>query len=197
VTYTKPATNPLQTPAGGQAASISSQAVTNNVAAVSPVYLSSVIENATPSMLDMTFNMTLANIVPAASAFTVRVNSSARSITSVVISGTKVHLTLSSPVVYDDVVTVAYTKPVTNPLQSESGGQFASMSPKSVTNNCRLSANQPPVSNISSPGKSSSFTAPATIELDVNAYDPDGTISKVELFNNNVKIAECLRSIHF
>ena len=74
VAYTKPATNPLQTAAGGQAASISAQNVTNNVAAVIPVYVSSVIENATPAILEMTYNLTLANIVPAASAFTVMVN---------------------------------------------------------------------------------------------------------------------------
>ena len=80
VAYTKPASNPLQTASGGQAASITAQNVTNNVAAVNPVYVSSVIENATPSRLEMTYNLTLANIVPATSAFTVMVNSSARSV---------------------------------------------------------------------------------------------------------------------
>ena len=92
--------------------------MTNNVAAVIPVYVSSVIENATPSRLEMTYNLTLANIVPAASAFTVTVNSSTRSVTSVAISGTKVLLTLASPVVYGDAVTIAYTKPTTNQLQT-------------------------------------------------------------------------------
>ena len=61
------------------------------------------IENATPSRLEMTYNLTLANIVPAASAFSVMVNSSARTVSSVAISGTKVLLTLASPVVYGDV----------------------------------------------------------------------------------------------
>ena len=135
VAYTKPATNPLQTASGGQAASITAQTVTNNVAAVNPVYVSSVIENATPSRLEMTYNLTLANIVPAASAFSVMVNSSARTVSSVAISGTKVLLTLASPVVYGDVVTVAYTKPATNPLQTASGGQAASFTAQTVTNN--------------------------------------------------------------
>ncbi len=111
VAYIKPASNPIQTVAGGQAASITAQNVTNNVAAVNPIYVSSVIENATPSRLEMTYNLNLANIVPASSAFSVRVNSSARTVSSVAISGTKVLLTLASPVVYGDVVTVAYTKP--------------------------------------------------------------------------------------
>ena len=135
VAYTKPSTNPLQTAAGGQAASLTAQNVTNNVAAVIPAYVSSVVENATPSRLEMTYNLTLANIVPAASAFTVMVNSSARSVSSVTVSGTKVLLTLASPVVYGDAVTVAYTKPSTNPLQTAAGGQAASLTAQNVTNN--------------------------------------------------------------
>ena len=137
VAYTKPATNPLQTPSGGQAASITAQAVTNNVAAPPsvPTYVSSLVANTTPSVLEMTYNLTLANIVPAASAFSVTVNSAARTVSSVAVSGTKVSLTLASPVAYGDVVTVAYTKPATNPLQTPSGGQAASITAQAVTNN--------------------------------------------------------------
>jgi uncharacterized repeat protein (TIGR02059 family) len=99
-----------------------------------PVYVSTVIENTTPSQLEMTYNLSLTNIVPAASAFTVRVNSVARTINSVAISGTKVLLTLSSPVTYGDIITVAYTKPSTNPLQTAAGGQVASITAQPVTN---------------------------------------------------------------
>ena len=63
------------------------------------------------------------------------VNSSARSVSAVAISGTKVLLTLASPVVYGDAVTVAYTKPSTNPLQTAAGGQAASLTAQNVTNN--------------------------------------------------------------
>ena len=136
VAYTKPAANPLQTAAGGQAASISAQAVTNNVAAAPvPVYSGSVIENSTPSRLEITYSLSLANIVPAASAFTVLVNSTARTVSSVAVSGTKVILTLASPVASGNVVTVAYTKPAANPLQTAAGGQAASISAQAVTNN--------------------------------------------------------------
>ena len=38
----------------------------------------------------MTYNLTLANIVPAASAFSVKVNTVTRPVSSVAISGTKV-----------------------------------------------------------------------------------------------------------
>jgi uncharacterized repeat protein (TIGR02059 family) len=155
-----------------------------------PIYLRSIIESASTSRLDMTYNMSLANIVPAASAFTVRVNSSVRSISSVSISGTTVQLTLASPVVYGDVVTVAYTKPATNPLQTTAGGQAASLSAQAVINNCTIPDNQPPIVSLSSPTKSSTYIAPATITIDANASDPDGSISKVEFYQGTVKIGE-------
>ena len=99
-----------------------------------PHYTSSFIENATPAILEMTYSLPLANIVPDITAFTVTVGSSTRTLNSVAISDTKVMLTLSSPVVKDDLVTVAYTKPATNPLQTAEGVQAASLSAQSVTN---------------------------------------------------------------
>jgi hypothetical protein len=84
----------------------------------------------------MTYNLTLANIVPAVSAFSVLVNSAARSVSAVVISGTKVQLTLASAIKYGDIVTVVYTKPATNPLQTTAGGLAVSISTaQSVVNN--------------------------------------------------------------
>jgi uncharacterized repeat protein (TIGR02059 family) len=148
VSYTKPSTNPLQTALGGQAASISSRTVTNNVNYVTPVipvYVSSVIQNDTPSTLEMTYDQTLVNIVPSVSAFTVRVNSVRRTVSSVIVSGTTVLLTLSSPVVYGNVITVAYTRPSSNPLQTASGGQAATLSAATVTNNVNTGAPVIPV----------------------------------------------------
>ena len=102
---------------------------------VIPVYLGSEIKNATPSRLDIIFDLNLANIIPATSAFTVRVNSVNRSVNSVAISDNIVQLSLASPVVFGDVVTVSYTKPGTNPLQTPAGGEAASLVNQSVTNN--------------------------------------------------------------
>lgn len=190
VAYTRPSTDPLQTSSGGQAASFTAQNVTNYVAAPVPVHVSSVVENASPSSLVMTYNLTLANIVPAASAFSVRVNSTARTVSSVAVSGTKVTLTLASPVVHGDAITVAYTKPSANPLQTSSGGQAESFSAKTVTNNLAAPANSPPLINISSPTKSTAFIAPATITIDASASDTDGTVVKVEFYNSTAKLGE-------
>ena len=101
-----------------------------------PVYVSSVIENATPNILTITYSLNLANIRPATSDFIVMVNSVARPVNSVTISGNKVLLTLTTPVVYGDIITVSYNKPSSNPLQTASGGQAASIIGQNVTNNC-------------------------------------------------------------
>ena len=186
VSYTKPASNPLQTVSGGQAASFSPQTVTNNVAPPAPpIYVSSAVANATPSILEMTYNMILANIVPAASAFSVHVNSIFRTINSVVISGTKVQLTLASPIISGDVVTITYTKPTINPLQIASGVIAASISNQPVINNC---INIAPSVVITSPITNSSYTALANIIITANATDADGSISMVEFYNGSIKI---------
>jgi len=144
VAYAKPSSNPIQTPAGGQAAALTTQNVVNRVAAPDvPVFVSASVENAAPARIEMVYSMTLANIVPAASAFTIRVNSTSRPVSSVAISGTRVLLTLSSPVAYGDVVTVAYAKPSSNPIQTPAGGQAAAMTNQNVVN--RIAAPDAPV----------------------------------------------------
>jgi len=50
--------------------------------------------------------------------------------------------------------------------------------------------NESPFVSISSPTKGNSYTAPATVTIDINASDPDGSITKVELFNGSVKLYE-------
>ncbi len=173
VTYTKPASNPLQTASGGQAESINAQTVSNKVNSLNPVYVSSAIENATPSLLEISFNLTLANIVPATSAFSVSVNSTARSVNTVAISGTKVLLTLASPILYGDVVSITYTQPAANPLQTAAGGKAASISTKSVTNNCiKVSTTSgPPVVVINFP---KTIYAGFISEIDATStYDPN------------------------
>ncbi|MEN6352734.1 MAG: Ig-like domain-containing protein, partial [Bacteroidales bacterium] len=185
VAYTKPASNPLQTSAGGQAASITAQPVTNNVSSVIPVYVSSVIENATPSLLEMTYNMTLVNMVPTASSFSVSVNSIARTVNTVTVSGTRVQLTLASPVVYGDVVTVSYTKPSVNPLQTASGGMAATISARTVSNK---TINIAPTAVITSPINNSVFTALTNITITANAIDADGSVTLVEFYSGSTKL---------
>ena len=101
-----------------------------------PIIQTSVVENATSSVLELTYNLSLSSaIVPVVSSYSVLVNGVARTANAIVISGTKVQLTLSSAIKYGDIITASYTLPATNPLQTTSGGIAASFSLRAVTNN--------------------------------------------------------------
>ena len=150
-----------------------------------PTYVSSSVENAAPSVINMVYDVSLTNIVPAASAFTVKVNSQIRNVSTIVILGSKVLLKLAKSVAHGDEVMVSYTKPSNNPLQTSSGGIASSFSDKVVNNNC---VNKAPVVFITSPSTNSSFTVPAHINITVDASDPDGSVNKVELYSGSVKI---------
>ncbi len=106
----------------------------NTVAPVVPVLVSSVINNAAPSILEMTYSLTLANIIPQASSFVTKVNGINRSVTSVAISGNKVNLTIPEELGFGDIVSVSYVKPATNPLQSDAGVAAETITAQPVTN---------------------------------------------------------------
>jgi len=190
LSYTKPASSPLQSTSGGIAANISSKSVTNNVIASIPVYISSVVENITPSIIGITFSLALANIVPSGSAFNVQVNSVMRNVSSVSVSGINVNLTLGSPVKFGDIITLSYTKPAGNPLQSTSGGQVSNISYIAVTNNCNevIKANDPPIVAINYPEiVYGGFVA----EIDASStYDPNNdTLTAEWVVPNDVPIS--------
>lgn len=185
VAYRKPSSNPLQTLSGGQAATLTAQNVTNKINPSSPEYVSSVIKNATPSLLEMTYSLSLANIIPAASAFAVLVNSNAVSVNAVTVSGTIVQLTLGSSILAGDIVTVSYTVPSASPLQSVAGGIAASIVNQQVNNNI---ANISPDITITSPAYNSSYTTGANITITASATDADGSITTVEFYDNNILI---------
>ena len=191
VAYTKPSANPLQSSAGAQAATFSAQKVTNNVNPVYSSYVSSVVQNANPYLLEMTYSLPLANIVPPASAFSVVVNSVARAVSTVTVSGTKVQLALSSPVVAGNVVTVAYTKPASNQLQTPSGIQAVTIGAQAVKNN---TINKPPAVAILSPANGSEFKTSSNITVTANAADADGTIKSVEFYNGSTLLGSVTAS---
>ena len=98
------------------------------------LYVNSVIENAAPSIIHITYNLTLAELLPAASSFSVSVNSVARTVTSLSISGAKILLNLANPVAPGDIVTLSYKKPASNTLQSTGGSLASDLNEKPVTN---------------------------------------------------------------
>lgn len=52
-----------------------------------------------------------------------------------------------------------------------------------------VASNNPPSSAIASPANGASFNAPASIAINANAADTDGTISKVEFYANGIPIS--------
>src|SRR5690606_13397675 len=74
--------------------------------------------------------------------------------------------------------------------KSSDGEQINSFSAQPVRNNCSVPLNQIPVVSIKTSTKGDKFTAPASIIIEVNVTDPDGTIIKVELYNGTEKISE-------
>lgn len=155
-----------------------------------PVFTGATISDAAPAQLVMSFSLPLAGSTPASTAFSVMVAGNSRTVNSVTVSGSKVTLTLASPVKYGEAVTVAYTRPSSNPLQTPQGGVAETFTAKSVTNNVAAPANKPPTITIASPTKSTAYIAPADITIEATASDSDGTVAKVEFFNGTVKIGE-------
>ena len=135
-----------------------------------PLFISASVENSTPSILELTYNMDLAAPAPAPSAFRVRVNSGSVAVNNVTILGKKVLLQLSNPIKFGDIVTVDYSKPVINPLKATSGGEAASLSGQPVKNNV-LFVNSPPVIVVK---LESSYLSGFVAELDASgSYDTD------------------------
>ena len=98
-----------------------------------PVFQSAAVNGAS---LTMAYNETLdAASIPAATAFAVTVGGAARGVSNVAIAGSTVTLTLASAVTAGQAVTVAYTKPATNPIQDAAGNDAVNLAATSVTNN--------------------------------------------------------------
>jgi len=138
--------------------------ITNQIVTDSLVLVNAVIENSTPAVLEVVYSSTVADVIPATSAFSVIVNSTDRNINTMTISGTKVLLTLASPVANSDIITVTYSKPSANPLQAASGGQAASVGPLTVTNKVS------PKSYVSKPVKI--FPNPAHDFINIQIVEP-------------------------
>ena len=132
VSYTA-GTNPVQDAAGNDAAALSDQTVTNNTSDTTAPTLTTATVNG--ASLVLTYDEALdTGSTPAASAYTVTVAGSQRTVSSVAVSGSAVTLTLSSAVTDGQAVTVSYTAG-TDPVQDAAGNDAAALSDQTVTNN--------------------------------------------------------------
>jgi hypothetical protein len=105
-----------------------------NVSASSdiPALVSAIVENLTPTKLRLVYNNILDYAsVPTTTDFTVIDHT----ISSVVIAGYTVTLTLSTPVIYFDILKVSYVVPANNKLRIMNGGNAAALINQVITNN--------------------------------------------------------------
>ena len=121
-------TNPIQDTSGNDAAGLSAQTVTI-VDTMAPVIRGATVEGTT---LILTYSEALdGTSTPVASDFTVTVDGSARTVSSVAISGATVTLTLASAVTPGQAVTVAYTSG-TNPIEDAAGNDAADLTARAA-----------------------------------------------------------------
>lgn len=104
-----------------------------------PVFVSASVANATPTKVILTYDQALDGAsVPATTDFTV----TDHTVSGVTISGSTVELTLSTAVIYFDIIYVTYTKGA-NPIQGDVGElDAADLSSTLITNNVAVTGNE-------------------------------------------------------
>jgi parallel beta-helix repeat protein len=181
------------TPFSGNAPDIG--AVETVLASAVPVvtYVSSKIDNAAPEFVDVSYSATLAGILPSAASFTVRVNSVTRPISKLAITGQDVLITLSSAVVYGDIVSVGYTKPVTNPLQCVGATQAVTISDKPVVNGVEQKGTVTEEPQIPTNKKYSIYPNPVREYITISNPEPtEGQVVKIYDLNGKLCLEQQL-----
>ena len=154
-----------------------------------PVYLRSALNPASPGIIEVTYDISLANVVPAMTSFNVKINSVDRPVASVAIAGSVVKLSLSSPGLPGEIATFSYTKPTVNMLQSTSGSFAASISAQLVTNN--LVTVVPPISEIPSNPSIRMIIYPNPVHHVLNIkYESTGTSTQTSTTISTIRITD-------
>jgi uncharacterized repeat protein (TIGR02059 family) len=145
VAYTAPSpssatsNNAIQDTSGNDAVTLSDQSVTNVADVIAPVLQSGSV-NTAGTTLTLTYDEALGSTTAASSTFTVNVGGSARTVSSVAVSGSTVVLTLASAVGQGQAVTVAYVAPspasaltTNNAIQDSVGNDAVSFASNAIT----------------------------------------------------------------
>ena len=133
ISYSQPAASAVALEAADSRKIANFTSVVTNNTDTAPAVSSISVNGA---MLVITFDQNLKSASkPAASAFSISVNGSGRTVSAIAIAAQTVTLTLASPVIHSDTVTVAYMAPASNPLTDETGNNAPTFAARSVTNN--------------------------------------------------------------
>ena len=169
--YTRPGTNPIQSQNGlSFLRTFAARTVTNNTQDTTPPTV--LTRNINGASLVIECSENLNETSPANSVFDVRVGGVARNISSIAISGSTITVTLSTAVVTQDSITIAYAVPTTNPIQDLAGNNLAGFASIGVTNNTPLPNASAPSVTINSVGDGAeNTTATLGAALDGGVYD--------------------------
>lgn len=188
LSYSKPSTNPLQCTAGTLAETISGKTVTNLVEPPAPVYMNSVVENTSPDKIEILYDAKLANVIPPSTSFVPKVNGLNKTVKAVAITDNVVTITLADPLSGSDTITVAYTKPSTNPLQSVLGVKAESLPDKPVANDIvGVITEIPPVVN---DGKILIFPNPAKDFIQIANFNAANQNPVLRIFDFSGKLIQ-------
>jgi len=142
VAYSDPSasndTSALQDASGNDAATLAATAVTNAVIDVTAPTFISASSSSDGNKVILTYNEELSSSTAPSSRFTVSVAGVSRTVNSVAVNGSTVELTLASPILANQALTVTYTDPSTsndaNALQDVAGNDALTLASTPVTN---------------------------------------------------------------
>ncbi|MCY2687940.1 N,N-dimethylformamidase beta subunit family domain-containing protein, partial [Salinimicrobium sp. TH3] len=80
--------------------------------------------------------------------------------------------------------------PISYRIEKIKGMEYAIFTASSGQFNATYDVNEPPVVNIISPTKNSTFLTSENVNILVEASDPDGEIARVEFYNENIHLGE-------
>ena len=130
---------------------------------------SSAATNTAGTKVILTYNEALSSTTAATSAFSVTSGGSSNSVSSVVISGSTIELTLTTTVKDDETVNFTYTDPSSGndsyAIQDSSGNDAISLSSTSVTNNSTVASSSDSSGSSGSSGSSSSTPITDGVEV--------------------------------
>ncbi len=130
---------------------------------------------------------------PAASAFTVSVGGSARTVSNIALSGKVATLTLATAVIHSDAVTVQYAPPSTNALRDATNNSVVAFGPIAATN--QTPRPLPVVSSIIGSGSSvtimfsDTLTANSALPKTAFTFTPAKTVSSASASGSAVSIS--------
>lgn len=100
-----------------------------------PAYLTSVIDDGSPSQVAITYDKEFQSVIPPDSSFSARINGAGVNVDDIDVIQNKVILTIDTTVCKGDIVTVSYTMPEQKALVAVNGETAESFAEKNVVNN--------------------------------------------------------------